>query len=321
MSSITEIIRPYTLPELYNVNSSRELSFKGWLAEHKFKVTQDINVNEFSLDIYSLDDINIPYAFDINRMATSAFESIHGIAPNQEFPKSVGWLIVRLYYSAYYACHAILRIFGISCSQFSQKEARIITDVAKVWGHTPDNQNASTGYYKCELVSSTKKLECKKLDNSHADVWQILYEHLSLVAEKVSKDSTFLKSERDECIDYIFNLRYGLSCRGKYSKGNWLSMIRNEVNYQHTMGTWFPYSGSIASHTELYRALPNWKNDCSIDNLIKAKADNDLKLFVESSVSIVALCFGLTKDLHTQNMDGFLKLGVSNFLNKAKIKI
>ncbi|TNZ65346.1 hypothetical protein CGK42_24295, partial [Vibrio parahaemolyticus] len=94
--------------------------------------------NEFKLKIYDLNDLYISFAFDINRMATSSFESIHGIEPNQNFPKSIGWLVVRLYYAAYYAAHAILRLFGISCSQFDQQESRVITEIAKVWGHLPD---------------------------------------------------------------------------------------------------------------------------------------------------------------------------------------
>jgi len=321
MTAITEIIRCYTLPGLYNVEDCRELSFKGWLANKKFKFTQDINPNDFVLDLYEIKDIYTPFAFDINRMATSAFESIHGIEPNKDFPKSVGWLIVRLYYSAYYAAHAILRMFGISCSQFAQNESRIITDVAKLWDHLPETKNASNGYFKCELFTTSAKLSCEKLDNSHADVWQTLYDHLNILATRISEDDTFIKEEKTETIDYIFDLRYGLSCRNKFTKGNWLSMVRNEVNYQHTMGAWFPYNGRIAEHSELYRALPNWKVDFSIDNLNSTKTNNDLQLFVESCVSIVSLCFSLTKDLHNQNPKSFLKFGVSNFLNQAKVKI
>ncbi|MUH72711.1 hypothetical protein [Psychrosphaera haliotis] len=321
MSVITEIIGAHSLPELSNVCNSRELSFKGWLANKKFKVSNDIKANDFVLDIYDKDEIYIPYAFDINRMATSSFESINGIAPDEKFPKSIGWLVVRLYYSAYYACHAILRIFGISCTQFNQKESGIITEVANVWGHAPDNSSASTGYFKCVLTNTANQMRCKKLDNSHADVWQCFYDHLDKLSDLISEDNSYLQSEKNKCVEYIFNLRFGLSCRGRYRKGNWLSKIRNEVNYQHTMGTWFPYSGSVAKHTDLYRALSNWNSECIIDNLTHAKSENDLKLFVESCVSIVSLCFSLTKDLHNQNHDGFLKLGVFNFLNKANIRV
>ncbi|MEZ9871824.1 hypothetical protein [Vibrio sp. 10N.261.51.C6] len=320
MSVLIDVLRCFTLPELYKVNDSRELTLKGWLASKQFKVEENVLANEFKLKIYDLNDIYIPFAFDINRMATSSFESIHGIEPNQSFPKSVGWLIVRLYYSAYYAAQAVLRLFGISCSQFDQQESRVISEIAKVWGYLPD-KSVSKGYYCCVLDWDSQEISCKKLDNSHADVWFTLYEYLEQIATSVNDDDAFINEEKKEVIEYIYELRYGLSCRNTKSNGNFLSMVRNQVNYQHSMGAWYPYNGRVAEHSSLFGVVDNWKKEFSIDNLVNAKPENDLLLFAETCSSIVSLCFSLTKDLHLQNSDCFLKHGASSFLNRAKVKI
>lgn len=315
MPNYSEVLRAHTVPGLNGVNLIPQVTFRGWIGKKRFNISSAFASKKFLLDVYSHDEILIPLAFDINRMATSSFESINGITPENRLPKSFGWLIIRAYYSAYFAAHSILRLFGISCSQFDRNEARSVTDVAKV--HMQQNGiTASTGYYKCSYDYTNKKIDCSQLGNTHQDVWKALYELLNELSSKVAS-SDFLKKDRDETIEFLFQLRHGLSHRGKINTGSWLSKVRNDVNYSHTMGAWYPYNNSVNNiHLKMFRGLSSWKEDPSPEGITAASQENDHMLFLRTCTSLVSLCRSLLIDLNSVSSNSFLKNGPIRFINQ-----
>ena len=228
MISIAEILRAHTVPGFHNIHDIPQMTFRGWVDKRNYKISIPIASKSFSLDIYNHDVMLQPFAFDINRMATSAFESINGIVPENGLPKSLGWLIIRSYYAAYFAAHAILRIFGISCSQFDSNESRSITEVAKLYS-LQGGKTISSGYYSCNYNFSNSTIQCDQLNNTHQDVWKTLHVLLDNLSTKVST-SDFLKKDRDNVIEFLFQLRLGLSNKNNLNNGAWLSKIRNDVN-------------------------------------------------------------------------------------------
>lgn len=305
MSIIIEILRTQTLPGIIDIQNTPQLTFKGWIAGHSYKISSEIQSTKFSLDVFNHENLLLPYAYDINRMAASSFESISGILPDANLPKSVGWLMIRSYYSAYFSMHAILRLFGISCSQFDTNESNAITDVAKLFS-LQNEITVSCGYYKCEYSPSTKTIHCLKLKNTHQDVWKIFYDFLDDMATKVSK-SEFLNKDKDLVVDYLLALRNGLSCRNKLTGGSWLSRVRNEVNYSHSMGAWYPYKNSSDEHEGMFRLAKKWRSPPSVDMINNSISKCDHLLFVSTCVSIVSLCHALLVDLTNINSNSFLK--------------
>ena len=314
MPIITDVLRPYLVPTLNNIVDIPKLTFRGWVAKKSFRMTTPLQSKEFTLDVYSHEELLLPYAYDINRMASSAFESMHGIVPEESLPKSTGWLIIRSYYSAYFAMHAILRLFGISCSQFDVHESRAITDVARMYSLQNGN-TASNGYYCCQYNHDDATIICKQLNNTHQDVWKTFYDLLDKLATKITT-SDFLKKDRDSVIDFIFQLRNGLSCRGTVNGGNWLSKIRNEVNYTHSMGAWFPYSNSADEHEAMFRLISNWKLSLSSNVMVNNFNRCDQLFFVSTCVTIVSLCHELLIDLQSINQEVFLKYGAIRLINQ-----
>ncbi|WP_273979568.1 hypothetical protein [Vibrio parahaemolyticus] len=240
-------------------------------------------------------------------MASSSFESMHGIVPENRLPKSVGWLIIRSYYSAYF-------VFGISCSQFDNNESRSVTDVAKMYSLQNGN-TAASGDYKCQYDVQKSIIHCKQLSNTHQDVWNSFYELLDELATKVAS-SDFLKKDRDSVIEYLFTLRDGLSFRRSLNNGNWLSKVRNEVNYTHSMGAWFPYADSSNEHVKMFRFTQQWKKEPSEDLIKSNLTESGHLLFVSTCVSIVSLCHALLSELHSINNKVFLKFGAIRLSNQ-----
>lgn len=305
MSIITEILRTQTLPGIIAVNKVPQVTFKGWIASQTYKTSSAIQSTDFCLDVFNHEELLLPYAYDINRMASSSFESISGVLPDSNLPKSVGWLMIRSYYSAYFSMHAILRLFGTSCSQFDFNESKAITEVAKLF--SPQNGvTVSNGYYKCEYSTSTKSIHCTKLNNTHQDVWKVFYDFLDNMATKVSR-SEFLNEDKTLVVKYLLMLRQGLSFRGTLNSGNWLSKVRNDVNYSHSMGAWYPYKNSSHEHEGMFRLVKKWKSPPSEDMINDSISKCDHLLFVSTCVSIVSLCHALLVDLTSINSSSFLK--------------
>ncbi|MED5520249.1 hypothetical protein [Alteromonas macleodii] len=314
MTILVDVLRAHIVPGLTNVEAIPQMTYRGWIASKSYKMTTPLQSKEFVLDVYSHEQLLQPYAYDINRMATSSFESMHGISPDEGLPKSVGWLIIRSYYSAYFSMQAILRLFGISCSQFDANESRAVTNIAQMYSLQNGN-TAASGYYKCQYDPTSSKVCCKQLSNTHQDVWKSFYELIDDLATKVAS-SDFRKIDRDSAIEYLFKLREGLSFRKALNNGNWLSKVRNEVNYTHSMGAWFPYSNSSNEHQKMFRLIKCWKQAPSQEIINSNLAQCDQLLFVSTCVSIVSLCYGLLADLNTINDNSFLKYGAMRLANQ-----
>ncbi|NQZ40426.1 hypothetical protein [Moritella sp.] len=314
MQIITDVLRAHLLPGLSNVEAVPHLTFRGWLAKKSFKMTEPLESKAFKLDVYSHSELLLPYAYDINRMAASSIESMNGITPENGLPKSTGWLIIRSYYSAYFAMHALLRLFGISCSQLDSHESRAVTDVARMYSLQNGN-TASSGYYRCQYDFTSSTIIFKQLNNTHQDVWKTFYELLDTLATKVSS-SDFRKKDRDITVDFLFKLREGLSCRNTVNSGNWLSQIRNEVNYTHSMGAWYPYVNSSDEHNKMFRLTSNWKQTPTADIINDNVGKCDQLLFVSTCVTVVSLCHSMISDLHNINSNIFLKHGAIRLVNQ-----
>ncbi len=314
MSIVVDILRAQIVPGLTNIEAIPHMTFRGWVANKSYKMSLPLQSKEFTLDVYSHEQLLLPYAYDINRMAASSFESMHGISPDTGLPKSVGWLIIRSYYSAYFAMHALLRLFGISCSQFDTNESRAITEIARMYSFQNGN-TAASGYYKCQYDINNARIHCKQLSNTHQDVWKSFYDLIDDLATKVSS-SDFRKKDREHVIEYLFKLREGLSFRRTLNGGNWLSKVRNEVNYTHSMGAWFPYSNSSDEHEKMFRLTQLWKQAPSEEIIQSHLTKCDQLLFVSTCVSIVSLCHSLLSDLHNINGNIFLKHGAMRLSNQ-----
>lgn len=313
MTFPVELLRSYSVSGLHNVQKGSESTFKAWITNTKYKISTPKKKDSFLLDVYDHNEIIRSYAFDINRMACSSFESMAGISCDSKFPKSIGWIIIRLYYSTYFSVHAILRIYGKSCTQFDHPQANAIDSVAKIY----DQFQAGTpqGYFLCEYDCKNKLLECNQLGTTHKDVWNTFFKLLEQLANEIPT-SSYLQTDRNEAVTYLFNLRELLSMKGKHSSGNWLSLVRNEINYSHSWGAWFPHSGSLGLHREIVRLISNWSPKSTELLTVPDTSDKELPLsYVEACLSTISLCKELVLDIHQLNTKGFLAPGAAKCLN------
>src|SRR5207249_1610921 len=101
------------------------------------------------------------FAFDCNRMALAAFESMTCILRVEALPRTTAWLLLKAYYAGFFAAHAILRILGLSCSYLEGEIPTAIGTVIDAYSMT-NGLRINGGGYRCEFDAAKKRLTCTR---------------------------------------------------------------------------------------------------------------------------------------------------------------
>jgi hypothetical protein len=295
MSDIADALRPYWMPGLNDISGKVEIKLSSWFLDGKYQIYNQIEQESFTLNI----DDNLPLlkamAHDCNRMSIAAFETLDGIKLRGNLPKSRAWLIIKYYYSAFYAAHAILRFLGTSCTQLEKGQTNKIRQVADIYGYA-NGISVSTGYYKCSYDHFTKSFICKKLNHpqntgSHEKLWitfQNIFRELSnkiLINPGLSIEQQKVSAKLTDICEIL----------GKRNN-NWISNIRNLTTYRHEFSIWFPYSKYEKYYNRLFDFTSQWEADPMRIN-IWPNDDRDLQKFMEVCNVIIAICKEMITDM------------------------
>lgn len=318
MSIAVNEIRPFWMPGLNEITGGQDYSLVEWLLKQEYYIYSPVSQNQFVLDLLSGDLVNNmlqAFAFDCNRMASAAFETMYSIEKNTKIPKSTAWIIIKSYYAAFFAGHAIIRILGTSCSQLSNHSANKISEIARLYG-SDNGLSISSSYYSCTYNRHTKQLtfdNIKFKGGVHESFWKVFHDRIRGLSEWILNSPVIL-SESQNVFRKLDELCQILRYKG-HNGGNWLSAIRNKVNYRHELNTWFPHHKIRDKNVEdIYRGCFQWLDDPMKINLM-IQPTKPLILFVSACNFIVALCRVLVVDMSQRCskgksylIDGSLKL-------------
>jgi len=219
-------------------------------------------------------------------MATAAIESIEGIQKEPFFHKCSAWLVIRAYYASFFAAHALLRIFGRSCTQLEGEHAAKVFEMALAQGKANGITKIESGFYSAMIDYELGKVHFKKLKDSHADTWSEFNRLIHFLMDNLEHTISPAKN-REISFDYLKDLKSNISRSGCATKGNWLSNVRNNVNYRHEYGVWFPYINSLLKCDDIIRLARYWKDDPQLS--LRLQMRNELELFIATCVSVVSL--------------------------------
>jgi hypothetical protein len=318
MSIMSSEIQPFWMTRLNNVTGKQTYGCVEWIVKQIYAIHTPITDSQFTLVISKHDDILYPFAFDCNRLSSAAFETMHFIQQSQHLPKSLAWLVIKSYYAAFFSAHAIIRILGVSCSYLEQQQTKKIDQIANVYGYS-QGVKISPGYYKCRYDNSSKQLFCEKASKggSHENFWQIFCSIIKQLSNNIlsAGRSTILSQQVSVKLDEI----YRILCNENHIKGNWLSHIRNKVNYRHEFDAWFPYNGTRKqSINKIYSICSLWQQDPMNINLVMGSQSN-INLFTSACSFIVGLCRILIQDMSNRCPNGksYLSYGSVRLLNQV----
>jgi hypothetical protein len=321
MSLLTIATRPFWLPNLNLINGHVEKGLSGWLSDSEFQVYSQIQSDSFIAHFVFPDTPVAAFAADVNRCALASFESVIHIQPAQNFPKSLGWLVIKSYYGAFFAAHSLLRVLGTAFVQIDRQTAAAVTRIADLFGMS-NGVSISAGYYKSVYDDQTNQLKCEKVNTLGGGVHEVFWSgvHNSVRALSTAvlgskygllKDNQFVAAKLIELAD---NLSYS-----SFSGGNWLSHVRNIVNYSHRLGVWYPYSGQPTYVKNLFKSQDTWLQDPMTTNLT-SHGEQDLLRFQQTCNFLVGMCRETMLDMSERCPSGksFLFFGCVPFLNLMK---
>lgn len=308
---------------LNDISGITRSSLPEWYGDKKFIIPLGFqNKNTFQLELTEPKSLLSAFAFDCDRLATAAFETMYFISRNPLLPRSFGWLIIKCYYSAFFSAHSILRILGKSCSQLDSVHVGCVNQIAKAYG-LDNNIEVASGYYYCKYSSNFNSdfLNCDNIKasgkGSHEAFWKIFHQELGILRDEILNSSQSISIEAQSVALKIDDMRASLCSHG-CNGGNWLSQVRNNVNYKHQLSAWFPSSRSNRNIAdELYEIYYDWlKNPMDID-LVRTSRGTDLLLFVKTCSFIVGFCRVLLEDMASRCSSGksYLAYGSMRLLN------
>jgi hypothetical protein len=264
--------------------------------------------NPLELTATAPDQLLDAWCADISRTACAAFESAASDVTVKSFPRSLGWLLIKSYYAAFFSANALLRLNGDALTYVDSKGVAALASVARTYS-VPISPTA--GLAPTKIVGSGNSLEIsstKRSGHSHAAVWEAFDEFLNDVAGKIAAlPST---PETSDALGQILKL----AAYVRQSGVAWLSMTRNDINYRQLLDVWFPYGKNKPDHRHLARLATGWASEFKIDKPL-SKTEHASVLLLDLSILIVRLC----REVIINAAD--LNTGRKSFLNDTTIRM
>jgi len=284
MSAIQNVLVQEAHIKIFEGTASFSSDLRGWIANQNYMVDSVTTSSKYVLRASNEQKVVASLANDCNRMSQAAIESISGIQVEDSLPKSGAWGLIRTYYSSFFAAHSILRIFGRSLTQLDAIHARRITEILKLDSSLQIN-NVDAGFYDIQISPDYRFLTFNKLKDSHGDTWRLFLSLIDDLMDRVPQTSA-LSTDKREVIAILDSLKKGIT-NSNSARGNWLSTIRNSVNYRHTHGVWFPHTKNspAARHIRDF----NQHILLSPSSLQITNTKDEVEEFFETSALLVAI--------------------------------
>lgn len=322
MSVIVDLLRPYWARGLNDVAGHPRLGIADFLAsETNYQVYNNLKKDEFEVTVADSLFLLESLGFDCNRFSTAAFETALDCMRSRLHKKSLGWVIVQQYYSAFYSGHFVLRVFGISISQLSGTVARAIENVADIFG-CKNGVKLEEGLYSLDFSRNPMQLIGQKKaisgDGSHVAMWTKLSELLRRLSLTVLSDGS--ATYRQSVSDLLSTCCKNLNHAG--ANGSWLSRIRNEANYKLSGGLWYPYLGREAYYDDIERMLAMWESD-PIEIKLDIYPHKQYLKFIATCQFLIGLAKAIALDMGLRCSKGksYLHVGPIALINQYKGKV
>lgn len=285
----------------------------------------DISIDNESrsviIDFRDSNLVALKLAGDACRLASASFQTIGSVTREFEDRDSAVWALVKIYYAAFYAGNALLRLFGESCSFFDRHHVDRLRSTASAYGLSPTFA-LETGLYHCVLDEQSTALSCVRIRAGAGGAHESFWLTFAKCLDRVSK-TALLNSQSEpnsqSAYDKLISLEEVTKRRAGFS---WLSAIRNDLQYRQHYGVWFPAKIKAKDRDNLSRAARAWNGDpMNIDLTVGARSA--LSEFTAACSFIVALCHSLLTRIAETSRAGkqsFVHYGPMALLHDARTR-
>jgi hypothetical protein len=231
------------------------------------------------------------FAHEADRFATAAFESVTTLAKSQNQARSVAWMLIQTYYSAFFAVHALLRIRGWACTRLTSANLASLNSERALF--FPHAENFNAGLYWIKIDHGGRELQCKKLDSATGGTHELLW---SLLQDYLADSTAMALANRDvDAQDYAALVQRFTDFVAKHGGDKWFTSTRNRINYSHEFGTWFPYNGSTCDWERVSLEIQKWRDPAN--QILDDTKGDELMKFARACAFLIAMCRTTIEDL------------------------
>ena len=225
-------------------------------------------------------------AREVDRFLCAMGESFAELQPSRFASRSMGWALIRAYYSSYFAAHALLRMTGRCVTQIDGSLSSSMMRSLQPSGPMPAWQIGNAQYLirydeGQQLLLFDDKHNAK--GGSHQFVWKKFGELLSELINSSKSLGAVYQSE----VLLLERMADTLTSQQRVPDHSWLSSIRNSVNYGFSHSTWFPFEGMDSQHSSRLVKLLVCKS--SQDSFTSSPSNqSELEKFCEAASFLVS---------------------------------
>lgn len=297
-----DVLRSRWIGGLHKVTTPRLSGLNAWLQTGAF-VWLPSTAGSVCLDISSTkDSLAEALASEIARFACATYESLLGALPTVEGERGLGWALVRYYYATFYAGHALLRLSGTSVTMLSPQTAAVLNRVGGQYlGVSPQ---MVSGLYQINIDQKNRTMVyVTKIGGSnggtHEEMWALFLDLVLFVEQELILNQA-QSQEALAAVQVLTQLRR-LLCRQGKNNGAWLSTVRNNLNYRHEYGVWYPYNVTSKFAATVTRRMARWMPEHP-DGYEIGKAHDDLGCFVDACNVMTRLLTCALDDLANRSL-------------------
>lgn len=309
MATLTEAARLLWCPGLAHLTGKPKAGVQSWLTTATFSPS----VSGKALVLSGVDKHQFlqALAYDINRTASAASETLSNIVEIPAIPKSMGWPYVKVYYSALFYAHVILRLWGESPSYFRTSDFLALRQVLQAYNVvTPFKVQTGQFRLTAKLGQGEVTLSQEVGGATHEALWNAFVASLEALRVEVG-GSRFLAADKakiDQQLSIALNL---LTASGSHK--SWMSQMRNDINYRQSKGVWYPYA-SKAKTSSICQARDSMMSGAAgLDAILMGGAD-ELSRFRAACMFVAHLAREMLADMgKIGGAKSFLKFGQGQF--------
>lgn len=225
-------------------------------------------------------------AREVDRFLCAMGESFAEVQPSKFASRSIGWALIRAYYAAYFAAHALLRMTGRSITSIDGTLSNSMMRSLQSSGPAPLWQLGNAQYFiRYDEVQKLLLFEDKHgaKGGSHQFVWKKFGELLN----DLTSSSKNLGAAYQPEVLLFERMTETLTSQQKIPDHSWLSSIRNSVNYGFAHSVWFPFEGMDTRHSSQLVKLLAFRT--SQDSFTaNTRAQSELEKFCEATSFLVS---------------------------------
>ena len=251
-------------------------------------------------------------AREVDRFLCAMGESFYELQPSKFASRSIGWSLIRAYYSAYFAAHALLRMSGRCVTQLDSQLSQGVMRSLLTTGTSPNWTLGKSQYLvrydeTQQLLSFADKHAAQ--GGSHQFVWKMFGE---LLGDLITSSKTQGAAYQAEIL-LLEKMSDTLTSQQSFQDFSWLSVIRNSVNYSFSHSVWFPFDGFNGMQSQkLINALKCSRS--SEDFLSKPTRQSDLEKFCEATAFLVSFANASANEIANRSYS-------KSFMSKSYLKL